>query len=260
VVVSWLSSKTRMGPGAVVEALNLAARDSIQLVSVCACAGIIVGVIALTGIGGRFSSLVLAIAGQSQLVAMLFTMVIVVILGMGMPTTAAYAIAAAVVAPGIIRMGVTPLVAHMFIFYFAVLSAITPPVAIASFAAAGMAQADPWKTSWIAVKLGLATFIVPFMFFYSPLLLAQGHWLAVAHVLATASLGVFFLAASTEAWLNGPLTRPLQVALFIAALFLIIPELYTDLAGLAGGAAIWIWQRRLHGPDPGARVAPGDPG
>ena len=257
VVVSWLSSKTRMGPGAVVEALNLAARDSIQLVSVCACAGIIVGVIALTGIGGRFSGLVLAIAGQSQLVAMLFTMVIVVILGMGMPTTAAYAIAAAVVAPGIIRMGVTPLVAHMFIFYFAVLSAITPPVAIASFAAAGMAQADPWKTSWIAVKLGLATFIVPFMFFYSPLLLAQGHWLAVAHVLATASLGVFFLAASTEAWLNGPLARPLQVALFIAALFLIIPELYTDLAGLAGGAAIWIWQRRLHGPDPGARVALG---
>jgi TRAP transporter 4TM/12TM fusion protein len=254
VMVSWLSSETRMGSSQIIGALETAARDCIQLVSVCAAAGIIVGVIALTGIGGRFSTLVLAIAGSSELVAMVFTMVIVVILGMGMPTTAAYAIAAAVVAPGLIRMGVMPIVAHMFIFYFAVLSAITPPVAVASFAAAGMAQADPWKTSWIAVKLGLATFIVPFMFFYSPLLLGQGQIWGVLHVGATASLGVFFLASATEGWLNGPIGTPLRVVLFVAALFLITPEALTDLVGLAGGVGVWIWQRRLHGPTPGARV------
>jgi TRAP-type uncharacterized transport system fused permease subunit len=105
---------------------------------------------------------------------MIFAMFVAIILGMGVPTTAAYAIAAAVVAPGLINIGVPALVAHMFIFYFAILSAITPPVALASFAAASMAGADMWKTSMIAVKLGLATFIVPFMFWMSPALLAQG--------------------------------------------------------------------------------------
>jgi TRAP transporter 4TM/12TM fusion protein len=255
VAVSWLARDTRMGPARVVAALETAARDCIQLVAVCAAAGIIVGVIALTGIGGRFSALVLAIAAGSPLLAMVFTMVIVVILGMGMPTTAAYAIAAAVVAPGLVRMGVTPLVAHMFIFYFAVLSAITPPVAVASFAAAGMAQADPWRTSWIAVKLGLATFIVPFMFFVSPLLLGQGGWLAVAHVVVTASLGVFLLACATEGWLHGPLAPTLRGVVFAAALLLITPEPVTDAIGLVAAAAVWLWQRRRHGADPGACVA-----
>ena len=127
-------------------------------------------------------------------------------------------------------------------------------MAVASFAAAGMAQADPWKTGWIAVKLGLATFIVPFMFFYSPALLGQGDWTWVAHVFVTASLGVFLLASATEGWLNGPLTPPLRVALFVAALLLIIPEQVTDFVGLAIGAVIWIWQRRRHGARPAARV------
>ena len=158
------------------QALNLAARDTIQLVAVCAVAGIIVGVVALTGIGGRFSELILGIAGANQLLAMLFVALVALVLGMGMPTTAAYAIAAAVLAPGLTKIGVPVLVAHMFIFYFAVISAITPPVALASFAAAGMAQADPWKTSWMALKMGLATFIVPFMFYFSPILLWKGRW------------------------------------------------------------------------------------
>ena len=114
------------------EALEKAARDSIQLVAVCACAGIIVGVVALTGVGGRFSELILGVAGASHFVAMIFAAMIALILGMGMPTTAAYAIAAAVIAPGLAKIGVPILVAHMFVFYFAVISAITPPVALAS--------------------------------------------------------------------------------------------------------------------------------
>ncbi|MSO92629.1 MAG: TRAP transporter fused permease subunit [Rhodospirillales bacterium] len=254
IAVSWLAREHRMGPRRVIDALDMAARDCIQLVAVCAAAGIIVGVIALTGIGGRFSSLVLAIAGNSQILAMLFTMVIVTILGMGMPTTAAYAIAAAVVAPGLIRMGIAPLVAHMFIFYFAVLSAITPPVAVASFAAAAMAQADPWKTSWIAVKLGLATFIVPFMFFASPLLLGQGPLLDVLVVFVTASIGVVLLAASTEGWLHGPLAMPPRAILFVAAILLVAPEPITDGIGLALAIAVWLWQRRQHGSDPASKV------
>jgi TRAP transporter 4TM/12TM fusion protein len=254
VAVSWLARESRMGTRAVLEALDMAARDCIQLVSVCAAAGVIVGVVALTGIGGRFSTLILAIAGNSQIMAMVFTMVIVTILGMGMPTTAAYAIAAAVVAPGLIRMGVPPLVAHMFIFYFAVLSAITPPVAVASFAAAGMARADPWKTSWIAVKLGLATFIVPFMFFYSPLLLGQGAIPDILPVFISAGIGVCVLAAATEGWLNGPLPMALRACLFLAALALIVPDPVADGIGIAGAIAIWLWQRRRHGADPGSKI------
>jgi TRAP transporter 4TM/12TM fusion protein len=254
VVASWLDARYRMGPRAVIDALEMAAKDCLQLVAVCAAAGIIVGVIALTGVGGRFSSLVLAVAGQSQVLALLFTMVVVTILGMGMPTTAAYAIAAAVVAPGLIRMGVPPLVAHMFIFYYAVLSAITPPVAVASFAAAGMAQADPWRTSWIAVKFGLATFIVPFMFFASPALIGQGEWHEIAQVFVTASLGVFFLACATEGWLNGPIPAILRPVMFAAALLLITPGLITDAIGLVIALAIWGYQRWRHGPNPGDKI------
>ncbi len=254
VVVSWLSRESRMGPRAVLGALDLAARDCLQLVAVCGAAGIIVGVIALTGIGGRFSHLILTIAGESQIVALFFTMIIVTILGMGMPTTAAYAIAAAVVAPGLTRMGIPPLTAHMFIFYYAVLSAITPPVAVASFAAAAMAQADPWKTSWVAVKLGLATFIVPFMFFASPALLGQGEWLDVLHVFVTAALGVVLLATSTEGWLNGVVAPALRPVLFIAALCLITPGTFTDLIGLGLGLAVFAYQRFRHGARPGDRV------
>ncbi len=243
IVVSWLSRETAIGPRRAVEGLAQAARDSLQLVAVCACAGIIVGVIALTGIGGRFAQLMLALAGESQLYAMLFAMVIALILGMGMPTTAAYAIAAAVVAPGLQRMGVPPLVAHMFIFYFAVISSITPPVALASFAAAAIAKADPWKTAFISVKMGLATFIVPFMFFYSPLLLGQGSAVAVIQVLLTASLGVILLACATEGWLGGRLNWPSRAVTFVAALCLITPGTVTDLVGLALGLAVWAYAR-----------------
>ncbi len=225
------------------EALNLAARDTVQLVAVCACAGIIVGVIALTGIGGRFSELILGVAGASQLAAMLFAAVVALVLGMGMPTTAAYAIAAAVIAPGLTKIGVPVLVAHMFVFYFAVVSAITPPVALASFAAAGMAQADPWKTSWIALKMGLATFIVPFMFFFSPVLLMQGPWPGIVQATISGAIGVWFLAGSTEGWFGGRLAIPLRFILFFAALNLLHPGEVSDYIGLGIGVPIYLWQR-----------------
>lgn len=230
-------------------ALSGSAKEVMQLIAVCAAAGIVAGVIGLTGVGGRFATMLLDIAGTSAFLAMLFAMLVAIILGMGVPTTAAYAIAAAVVAPGLIRIGVEPLVAHMFIFYFAILSAITPPVALASFAAASMAGADMWRTSMIAVKLGLATFIVPYMFWLSPALLAQGEPLAIAQALVTATFGVWLLACATEGWmLEGPLPLPLRIAAGAAGLALMVPEVVTDLGGLAVGIGLVLWQRRTHRP------------
>jgi TRAP transporter 4TM/12TM fusion protein len=230
---------------AIEAALSGSAKETMQLIAVCAAAGIVAGVIGLTGVGGRFATMLLDIAGTSTFLAMVFAMVVAIILGMGVPTTAAYAIAAAVVAPGLIRIGVDPLVAHMFIFYFAILSAITPPVALASFAAASMAGADMWRTSVIAVKLGLATFIVPFMFWLSPALLAQGDLLPILQSFVTAGLGVWLLACSTEGWMmNGHLPLPLRLAAAAGGLALMIPEGITDVAGLAICAGLVFWQRR----------------
>ncbi|WP_296336916.1 TRAP transporter permease [Reyranella sp.] len=243
--VTWRRGDDVMGGRAVVEALEIGAKDCIQLVAVCASAGIIVGVIALTGVGGRFAQIMQAIAGENQLLAMFFTMVIVTILGMGMPTTAAYAIAAAVVAPGLQQIGVPKLVAHMFIFYFAVLSAITPPVAVASFAAAGMARGDPWKTSWIAVKMGLATFLVPFMFFYSPVLLGQGTFWEIAHTFVTAAIGVWLLACATEGWFTEALSLVPRAVLAAAAICLITPGAITDLVGIGLAAVAWTLQHYI---------------
>lgn len=250
VVVSWLDRQNAMGPKRSLEALNMAARDSLQLISVCAAAGIIVGVIALTGIGGRFAQLLLQLAGENVLFAMVFTMVVALILGMGMPTTAAYAIGAAVLAPGLQRLGVSPLVAHMFIFYYAVVSAITPPIALASFAAAAIARSDPWKTAFISVKMGLAVFIVPFMFFYSPLLLGQGTLWQILPVLATALVGVLLLACATEGWFGGRIGWMLRAPLFLAAIMLITPEGITDIIGIAIAVGVFLVARMMRNAAP----------
>ena len=248
------ADKTAFGLVGLARTFESGTRDALQLIAVCAAAGIVAGAIATTGIGGRITYVLLAVAGESKLLAMLFTALIVTVLGMGMPTTAAYAISASVVAPGLIRIGIEPLVAHMFIFYFAILSAITPPVAIASFAAAAMAKADPWKTSMIAVRNGLATFIVPFLFFYSPVLLGKGAWTEVAAALASAMVGVYFLACSTEGWFNGPLAWIERALLLLGALGLMLPELYSSIVGLALGIGVFAYQRWRHGANPADKI------
>jgi TRAP transporter 4TM/12TM fusion protein len=251
-VVSWLTPH-RMGPREVLYALEIAARMVLQLVAVCAAAGIIVGVIALTGVGTRFSAVLLALANQSQLVALVFAMGIAIVLGMGMPTTAAYAVAASVLAPGLIDLGIQPLVAHFFIFYFAVMSAITPPVALAAYAGAALARSDPMRTSVESFRIGLAAFVVPFMFFYSEAMLMQGTWLEVAHVFATAALGIYLLAAAVQNWFMGPLNLATRALLFAAALAMIKGGWASDLVGLLVAGGLALLQRRTAGAGAVAR-------
>lgn len=241
-VVSWFTPHW-MGPKALLNALSLGARMAIPLIAVCACAGIIVGVISLTGIGARFASMLLGIADTSHLLALFFAMCISILLGMGMPTTAAYAVAASVVAPGLQEIGISPLVSHFFVFYYAVLSAITPPVALAGYAAAAISGTNPLKTAVTSFKFGLSAFIVPFMFFYSPALLMDGSWVEILRVAITAGLGIYLLAAAVQAWfLNGRVNLVQRSMLLAAALSMIAGGWMTDLLGIALGGLVFAWQ------------------
>ena len=251
-VVSWFTPY-KMNLRRVYGAFEIAGHMSIQIIAVCACAGIIVGVISLTGVGARFSNLLLGLADTSQLLAMFFAMCIAILLGMGMPTTAAYAVAASVVAPGLVDLGIPLLTAHFFVFYFAVVSAITPPVALASFAAAGISGANPLQTSLASFKIGIAAFVVPFMFFYNSTLLMEGEWLHVLRSGFTAVFGIFLLACAVQGWFVGNRARFIvRLTLAVAAFLMISGGLITDLVGLGVAGAVFILQKVVK---PGSVVA-----
>ncbi|RLJ51565.1 TRAP transporter 4TM/12TM fusion protein [Litoreibacter meonggei] len=248
-MVSWLTPH-RMGVRSILKAFELAGVMSVQIITVCACAGIIVGVISLTGVGARFSSMLLGIADASQLLALIFAMCIAILLGMGMPTTAAYAVAASVVAPGLVNLGIPMLTAHFFVFYFAVVSAITPPVALASYAAAGISGSNPMATSVTSFKIGISAFVVPFMFFYNSAILMDGTWLEIMQASGTALVGVFLLSSGIQGWfVGGRIAWFLRVGLVVAALFLIEGGFITDLIGL-GGTALVVFVQKIIRPSP----------
>ena len=235
-----------MGTRQILKAFELAGVMSIQIIAVCACAGIIVGVISLTGVGARFSSVLLDLAAASQLLALFFAMCIAILLGMGMPTTAAYAVAASVVAPGLVQLGIPQLTAHFFVFYFAVVSAITPPVALASYAAAGISGANPMETSVASFKIGIAAFIVPFMFFYNSAILMDGTWLEVTRAGITAVAGVFLLSAGVQGWfMGGRAVWYLRAALVFAALMMIEGGWLSDVLGVGTAVLVFFVQRKI---------------
>jgi TRAP transporter 4TM/12TM fusion protein len=232
--VALLRRTTREGIGwrTVVEALEGGARDALSVAMACACAGIVIGVISLTGLGITFTQIVLALAQNSLLLALVLTAAAGIVLGMGMPTTPAYIVMVALLVPALIKLGVATPAAHMFALYFAVLSAITPPVALAVFAAAALAKANMWQAGYEAVRIAAAGFIVPFMFAYEPALLAIGDWPTIGLATATASIGVMALAAALYGYLLAPAPLWQRLLLATAALLLIKPGWMTDLIGL----------------------------
>ncbi|KEF31130.1 TRAP-type transport system, fused permease component [Marinobacter nitratireducens] len=243
-VVSWISPN-KMGIRQILHALEIAALMSIQIIVVCAAAGVIVGVISLTGVGARFSVLLLDVAAHSHLLALVFAMFISILLGMGMPTTAAYAVAASVVAPGLVQLGIEPLTAHFFVFYFAVVSAITPPVALASYAAAGISGANAMETSVASFRIGIAAFIVPFMFFYNSALLMEGEWFEIAVSLVTATFGVYLLSAGVLGWFaRSAAPWMTRILLIVSALLMIEGGGWTDLTGVALAVLAFFMQRQ----------------
>jgi TRAP transporter 4TM/12TM fusion protein len=231
--VAALRSTTRQNVTVrnVYDAMVDGAKNALSVAAACASAGIIIGVIALSGTGIVFTQIVVSLAQESLWLALVLTMIAGIILGMGMPTTPAYILMTSLLVPAIIKLGVVTPAAHMFAFYFAILSAITPPVALAVFAAAGLAKADLWKSGWAAVKIGAAGFIVPYMFVYEPALLMIGDWTTTVHATVTASIGCLTIAAGLHGYLLRACAPWERALLIVAALLLIKPGLYTDLAG-----------------------------
>lgn len=205
----------------------------------CAIAGIISGVIMGSGLGFRISAILVSVAGQSTFLLLVLTMLVSLIMGMGVPTTAAYLVLAALVAPTLIKLGAHALAIHMFIFYFGCVSSITPPVALAAYAAAGLAGCDPNKTGFKAFRLAICAFIMPFMFVYNPVLLMEGSIFEILQSSFTALLGAYMLCSGFEAYfINRPVRLLERIVLLSGAFLLIIPEIITDLIGIGIFTAI----------------------
>lgn len=226
------SSRHFLTPRNLADALYEGAKNATVVALACACAGIVIGVITLTGLGIEFTSLVLKVSGESLILALILTMIAGIILGMGLPTTPAYIMQVALLVPALVKLGVVLEAAHMFAFYFAILSAITPPVALAVYAANGLSGAGLWQTGVAALKLGATGYIVPFMFVFGPSLLLIGDAGTVMLTAATALIGVTCLASGLGGYLVAPLMMWQRVGLIVAALTLIKPGLTTDAVGL----------------------------
>ena len=243
--VSYIYRHTRLTLDRFLRAMEDGAKETIPIAVACAGAGIIVGSLGMTGLGVKFSSSLIALCHGSQIVALFLTMIASLILGMGMPATAVYILSAALLAPPLINLGITPIAAHFFIFYFSVISCITPPVALTAYAAAGLAKTDPGKAGWTAFYYGILAYIIPYMFVYTPVLLWQGDlsWIILSFFFAL--IGVFALGIALEGYLFGRCSVPERLAFVVAGLMCVYAEIISDIVGvIAIVVLIYLHRRR----------------
>jgi TRAP transporter 4TM/12TM fusion protein len=250
--LSFVSKRTRLGPRDLVDALEESARGVVPVAIACASAGLIIGAIFLSGVGHRFSELVLTFAQGQLWLALILTMVASFILGMGLTTTADYIVLATFVLPALVKMGADTLGAHLFAFYFSSISGITPPVALASFAAAAIARAGLWETGFTAMRIGIAAFLIPYLFIYDPALLLKGSALAIAIGAARAIVATVCLAAAVQGWLVRPASVMERLALLTAAVLFVWPDLRADAMALLLLAGVLVLQARRPLPEAAA--------
>lgn len=231
VAVAAVKPSTRMGLKAVWEALGETTVRMVSVVAACAAAGLVIGGISMTGLGGKFADLVFLVAGNSTFFVLLVSALLAIILGMGMPTPSAFILAAVLIGPTLSSLDFSAMQSNMFILYFAVLSAMTPPVAVAAFAAAAIAEDKPLGIAVGAVKLAITAFIVPFAFMYGDGLLMEGSILNILVSCTSAVIGVILLSAAVEGYLKNNLDRLIRMALFIAGLLFIFPGIVNLILG-----------------------------
>lgn len=233
-IVSYLRKSTRMSLKTLLKTLEAGAKGAITVAVATAVVGFVIGVVSLTGIGLKLANVILFFSNEKLFLTLVLTMIAAIVLGMGLPTAACYIVGATVAAPALVELGVEPIVAHFFVLYFACISAITPPVALASYAAAGLAGESPSKVAWTGVKFGIAGFIVPFIFVYSPDLLLQTEKnIGVIYALLTAIVGVFALGTAVVGHLFVRLAIIERLLLFVSALTLMYSGIKTDIIGFS---------------------------
>ena len=236
--MSFLRSHTRLNAERTFTALAQGAIGTLEVAIVCACAGIAIGIIMRTGLGFILTNVLIELSHGILPVLMVLTMLASTIMGMGLPTSACYIIVAVLIAPAMIKLGVLPMAAHLFAFYYATLSAITPPVALAAYAAAGIAGSPPMITGLQACRFGITGFIVPFMFVYGPALLLEGSWMEILIACVGAVFGVYGVSVAMMGWIFTKVPIWARVLSFAAALMLIYPEFISSILGFAILASI----------------------
>jgi TRAP transporter 4TM/12TM fusion protein len=250
IIVSFFRKDTRFSPKTFVEALGNGSKNTLGVAMACAIAGIIVGVVSLTGLGQVLISVLVSVSGNSLLLALFLTMIACIVLGMGIPTTANYVIMATITAPIVIRMGVPVLAAHMFVFYFGIVADITPPVALAAYAGAAIAKSDPFKTGVTATRLAIAAFIVPYIFVLNPaMLFIDTTPMQVVFIIITSFIGMVGVSSGMEGYMLMPMKWFERIPVIVGGLLLIYPGPITDGIGFALIAAIfviqYIWRKKM---------------
>jgi TRAP transporter 4TM/12TM fusion protein len=234
--------------GQIAGAVARTGRSVVDIVLISAAAGIIIGVLNITGLSFNLTYSLVQIGGGSVFVLLLLAAVVCIVLGMGLPTLGVYVLLAALVAPALVEIGVNPIAAHLYVLYFGMMSMITPPVAIAAFAAAGLAGADPMRTGYAAMRFGWAAYIVPFLFAASPTLLLIGAPADIALACVTAVMGVWLVSAAMAGYFMRPMTMATRALFAVAGLSALVPAqafagaAYTDLAGVAAGLVLMGWE------------------
>jgi TRAP transporter 4TM/12TM fusion protein len=242
--LSWVRRDTRIGPVRVLALLADSAQAAMPVALACATVGIVVGVVATTGLGLKLATGIVGLAGGSLLLTLIFTMFAALVLGTGLPTSATYIITSIMAAPALVELGIPMLVAHMFVFYFGILADLTPPTAISTYATASIAGSDVWKTQWVGMLLALSGFIIPFSFAYDPALLLIDA--SVAHIALrtlAATLGIVMLGAGLIGYLRRQAYFWERALLLAGAVLLIFPGVLGDLAGVACFVVVLVSQR-----------------
>src|SRR6056297_1523614 len=245
-LATWMGEKkNRMTPSRTIQAFIQGAVMAVEVAAACACAGLIIGVVGITGLGLAFTSFIIDLSHGILWLALALTMVASIILGMGLPTTAKYIILSTLAAPAIHQMGIPMLAAHLFILYFGVIADVTPPVALAAYAGAGIAGSNAMKTGFAALGLAIAGFIVPYMFAYNQALLFQGPLVKIALSTFTAMLGVIALAAAVQGFFRRNLYMIERLMFAVVAISLIKPGIKTDIFGVVFLSGMYFFQMRI---------------
>ncbi|GIX15067.1 MAG: C4-dicarboxylate ABC transporter [Paracoccaceae bacterium] len=246
-LVSLPRAATRLGVRAVFRILADTAVRMVPVAGACAAAGLVIGGITMTGLASKFSALVFLVSGQDLLVSLLVAAALTTLLGMGMPTPSAYILAAVLIAPALTALQLDLMAAHLFVLYFAVMSALTPPVAVAAYAASAIAGENPLRIAVASVRLALGAFLIPFAFVYHPGLILQDGVAGIALAAAGAAVGLVALAAAVEGFLTAPLGALPRLGLAAAGALLLLGDAVVKLGGVGLLAAMWLWQRARAG-------------